>query len=39
MINANQFQQEYLVNVSKYTPDLEEKLRPLIDAELARRTI
>ncbi len=34
-INANQFQQEYLVNVSKYTPDLEQKLRPLIDAELA----
>ena len=34
-VNANQFQREYLVNVSKYTPDLEEKLRPLIDAELA----
>jgi len=34
-INANQFQQEYLVNVSKYTPELEQKLRPLIDAELA----
>jgi len=33
-INANQFQHEYLVNVSKYTPDLEAKLRPLIDAEL-----
>jgi hypothetical protein len=34
-INANQFQQEYLVNVSKYTPELEQKLRPVIDAELA----
>jgi hypothetical protein len=34
-ISGTQFQHEYLVNVSKYTPDLEEKLRPLIDAELA----
>jgi hypothetical protein len=34
-INANQFQREYLVNVSKYTPELEEKLRPLITAEMA----
>ena len=34
-INTNQFQQEYLVNVCKYTPELEEKLRPLINAELA----
>jgi hypothetical protein len=34
-INVNQFQNEYLVNVSKYTPELEEKLRPLINAELA----
>ena len=34
-INANQFQREYLVNVSKYTPELEEKLRPLISAEMA----
>jgi hypothetical protein len=34
-INVNQFQQEYLVNVSKYTPDLEQKLRPIIDAEVA----
>ncbi len=34
-INTNQFQQEYLVNVCKYTPQLEEKLRPLINAEVA----
>jgi hypothetical protein len=34
-INPDQFQQEYLVNVCKYTPDLEQKLRPLIDAEVA----
>jgi hypothetical protein len=38
-INANQFQQEYLVNVSKYTPDLEEKLRPLIAAEQALESL
>jgi hypothetical protein len=29
----NSFRSEYLVNVSKYSPDLEQKLRPLIDAE------
>jgi hypothetical protein len=31
----NNFRAEYLVNVSKYSPDLEQKLRPLIDAETA----
>jgi len=34
-INANQFRSEYLVNVTKYAPDLEQKLKPLIDAETA----
>jgi hypothetical protein len=29
------FRSEYLVNASKYSPDLEQKLRPLIDAEIA----
>jgi hypothetical protein len=29
----NNFRSEYLLNVSKYSPDLEQKLRPLIDAE------
>ncbi|HLW78825.1 MAG TPA: DUF4139 domain-containing protein [Terriglobia bacterium] len=38
-INVNQFQNEYLVNVSKYTPELEEKLRPLIDAEVALESL
>jgi hypothetical protein len=32
-IRQSQFRDEYLVNVSKYSPALEEKLRPLIDAE------
>ena len=31
----NNFRSEYLLNVSKYSPDLEQKLRPLIDAETA----
>jgi SMC interacting uncharacterized protein involved in chromosome segregation len=31
----NNFRSGYLVNVSKYSPDLEQKLRPLIDAENA----
>ena len=34
-IRQSQFRDEYLVNVSKYSPALEEKLRPLIDAESA----
>ena len=34
-IRQNQFHDEYLVNVSKYSAALEEKLRPLIDAESA----
>ncbi len=34
-IHQSQFRDEYLVNVSKYSPALEEKLRPLIDAETA----
>jgi hypothetical protein len=35
IINQSQFRSEYLISVSKYTPELEEKLRPLIDAETA----
>jgi hypothetical protein len=35
ILNANQFRSEYLVNVTKYAPDLETKLKPLIDAEIA----
>ncbi|WP_058189074.1 DUF4139 domain-containing protein [Terracidiphilus gabretensis] len=31
----NNFRSDYLVNASKYSPDLEQKLRPLIDAETA----
>ena len=38
-INPNQFQNEYLVNVSKYTPELEEKLRPLMNAEAALQNL
>jgi hypothetical protein len=34
-IHQSQFRDEYLVNVSKYSPALEEKLSPLIDAETA----
>jgi len=34
-INADQFRDEYLVNVSKYAPELDAKLRPPIDAETA----
>jgi hypothetical protein len=34
-VRQGQFRDEYLVNVSKYSPDLAEKLRPLIDAETA----
>jgi hypothetical protein len=32
-IREGQFRDEYLVNVSKYSPELAEKLRPLIDAQ------
>ena len=35
VLNSNQFRSEYLVNVTKYAPDLEDKLKPLIDAETA----
>ena len=38
-IRESQFRNEYLVNVSKYSPALEEKLRPLIDAESALNVI
>jgi len=31
----NNFRSEYLLNVSKYSPDLEQKLRPLMDAQNA----
>ncbi len=31
----NNFRSQYLVNVSKYSPDLEQKLKPLMDAENA----
>lgn len=34
-IRQGQFRDEYLVNVSKYSAELAEKLRPLIDAEAA----
>ncbi|MGO8758510.1 MAG: DUF4139 domain-containing protein [Terracidiphilus sp.] len=34
-IRQGQFRDEYLVNVSKYSPELAEKLRPLIDAQAA----
>ena len=34
-IGESQFRSEYLLNVSKYTPDLEQKLKPLIDAGIA----
>ena len=35
VLNASQFRSEYLVNASKYTPDLADKLKPLIDADSA----
>ena len=35
VIGVDNFASEYLVNVSKYTPELEAKLKPLIDAEVA----
>jgi hypothetical protein len=31
----NNFRAQYLINVSKYSPDLDQKLRPLVDAETA----
>jgi hypothetical protein len=34
-INPDNNRDEFLVTLSKYTPELEEKLRPLIDAETA----
>jgi hypothetical protein len=34
-IDPDNDRSEYLINVSKYTPELEEKLRPLIDAVTA----
>lgn len=34
-INENQLRSEFLINISKYTPDLEQKLKPLIEAETA----
>jgi hypothetical protein len=38
-IRQSQFRDEYLVNVSKYSPELEEKLRPLINAQSALNDI
>jgi hypothetical protein len=38
-IRQSQFRDEYLVNVSKYSPQLEEKLRPLINAQSALNDI
>jgi hypothetical protein len=35
VLNATQFRTEYIVNLSKYAPNLEERLKPLIDAETA----
>jgi hypothetical protein len=34
-IGQGQFRNEFLINVSKFSPALEEKLKPLIDAETA----
>jgi len=38
-IRKSQFRDEYLVNVSKYSPELEEKLWPLINAQSALNDI
>jgi uncharacterized protein DUF4139 len=38
-IRQSRFRDEYLVNVSKYSPELEEKLRPLINAQSALNDI
>jgi hypothetical protein len=38
-IRRGHFRDEYLVNVSKYSPELEEKLRPLINAQSALNDI
>ena len=35
VLNALQFRSDYVINLSKYAPDLEQKLKPLIDAEMA----
>ncbi len=34
-IRDSSFGDEFIVNLTKYTPELEQKLRPLIDAETA----
>ena len=35
VLNALQFRSDYVINLSKYAPDLAQKLKPLIDAETA----
>jgi len=35
VLNALQFRSDYIISLSKYAPNLEDKLKPLIDAETA----
>ena len=35
VLSALQFQSDYIISLSKYAPNLEDKLKPLIDAETA----